>query len=825
MIQVDFNHPLAGRQVLCKYTVVKKYEELAEIINALFGSYSHRIESVDFTDDGETLRITLPEICKVDNNWTFAKLFVVTSLREATEFKTIVFEERYEGRKPEEELAESEEETPAELVYDVGSVTVVQKMLQLPDESRRLLIRGAARIRIEEYVQTEPFQIARVSVIKDVDEDGEEIQAMAQSLINTFQQIVQLSPILPEEAYLQALNVPSRSGLCDLAASALDVDVQVKQAILEAANVGERLRLVNQAVHEELVRLQAAERVSSEVREEIEKVQRDYFLRQQLKAIQRELGEEGETEEVEQLRRRVTEASLSEPARETAEHELNRLAQMNPAAAEYSVVRTYLEWILELPWQESSQEHIEIEKAEAVLDEDHYDLADVKDRILEYLAVRQLKPDLKGPILCFIGPPGVGKTSLGRSIARATGREFLRASLGGIRDEAEIRGHRRTYVGALPGRIIQGLRTVGTSNPVFMLDEIDKVGTDFRGDPSSALLEVLDPEQNDSFSDHYLEIPFDLSRVMFITTGNVTATIPPALLDRMELLRLPGYTDEEKVHIARRYLIPRQREQHGLNSRQVRITAAALNLIIRGYTREAGVRNLEREVGTICRKLARRVVAGETELPSVRKDNLQELLGHQRYFAETAERITTPGVACGLAWTQAGGEILFIEATKMPGKKSLTLTGQLGDVMQESAQAALSWVRSNAQQLGIPPDFYDQSDIHVHVPSGATPKDGPSAGVAMATALTSLLTGRLVKSNVGMTGEITLRGKVLPVGGIKEKILAARRSGLDTVILPARNEGDVLDLDADSTEGLNFVYTESIDQVIEAALAPNAAPA
>lgn len=720
-------------------------------------------------------------------------------------------------RPPDEE---SESEADAPLQYDVGCAAIVQKMLQLPDESRRLLIRGIARIHIDEYVQTQPFRIARVSAITDVDKDSEEMEAMTQSLLNTFQEIVRLASALPEEAYLQALNVPNRSALCDLVASALDIDIASKQEILEAANVGRRLELVNQYAHEELARLQAAERVSSEVREEIEKTQRDYFLRQQLKTIQRELGEAAESEEIQELRQRLAEAKLTEEARTAAERELNRLAQMNPAAAEFSVVRTYLEWILELPWQLSSEEHIDIEEAQTVLDEDHYDLDDVKDRIVEYLAVRQLKPDLKGPILCFIGPPGVGKTSLGRSIARATGREFIRISLGGIRDEAEVRGHRRTYVGALPGRVIQGLRNVGTNNPVFMLDEIDKVGTDFRGDPSSALLEVLDPEQNDSFSDHYLEIPFDLSRVMFITTGNVTATIPPALLDRMELLRLPGYTDEEKTHIARRYLIPRQRERHGLNSKQLRITDAALNLIISGYTREAGVRNLEREVGTVCRKLARRVAAGETDLPSVNKSNLQEFLGHQRYFPETAERITSPGVACGLAWTQAGGEILFIEASKMPGKESLTLTGQLGDVMQESAQAALSWVRSNAEHLGISPDFYDKSDLHLHVPSGATPKDGPSAGVAMATALVSLLTGHLTKSNVAMTGEITLRGKVLPVGGIKEKILAAKRAGLDIVILPARNEGDVLDLDEDLTAGLDFVYAESIDQAIAAALEP-----
>ncbi len=723
---------------------------------------------------------------------------------------------------PESDRKEAEGSLPpgAGQLYDIGCAAIVQKMLQMPDESRRLLIRGVARIRIEEYVQTEPFRIARVSAIEEIEPEDEQVEVLAQSLLETFQQIVDASPALPEEAYLQALNVPSRAALCDLVASALDIDISTKQKILETANVADRLSIVSGAAHRELARLQAAQRVFSEAREEIERTQRDYFLRQQLKAIQRELGEEGESEEIQQLRRRVAEANLTEPARETAERELDRLVQMHPAAAEHSVVRNYLEWILDIPWQESSEEHIDVQQAQEVLDKDHYDLDDVKERIVEHLAVRQLKPDTKGPILCFIGPPGVGKTSLGRSIAQATGREFIRISLGGIRDEAEIRGHRRTYVGALPGRIIQGLRTVGTNNPVFMLDEIDKVGADFRGDPSSALLEVLDPEQNDSFSDHYLEIPFDLSRVMFITTGNITATIPPALLDRMEVLRIPGYTDEEKIHIATRYLIPRQREQHGLNSKQVHITTAALSQIISGYTREAGVRNLERQIGAICRKIAWRVAGGEEDLPSVNVNNLQEFLGHPKFFRETAERITTPGVVCGLAWTEAGGEVLFVEANRMPGKKSLTLTGQLGDVMQESAQAALSWVRSNAQQLDIAPDFYEKTDLHVHVPSGATPKDGPSAGVAMAAALTSLLTGRLARGNVGMSGEITLRGKVLPVGGIKEKVLGAKRAGLDTIILPARNKGDVLDLEEELIEGLHFIYAETINEVIDAALEP-----
>ncbi len=718
------------------------------------------------------------------------------------------------------------EETAGERppMYQVGCVAQLHKMLQMPDDNRRILVRGVARIRVDQFAQTEPFRRAEVTVLEDIeaDESDEEIQALKQSLLNSFEEIVELSPGLPEEAFVQALNVPSISMLCDLVGSALEVSFPTKQEMLATVDVRRRLKLVHQAAHEQLIRQQSAHRLSVDIHEEIEKTQRDFFLREQLKAIQKQLGEEGEGEEIAELRQRLAEADLTEGARAVAEHELNRLARMNPAAAEYSVVRTYLEWILELPWLESSEEYVDVEEAQRVLDQDHYDLRDVKDRIVEYLAVRQIKPDLKGPILCFIGPPGVGKTSLGQSIARATGREFIRISLGGVRDEAEIRGHRRTYVGALPGRIIQGLRTVGTNNPVFMLDEVDKIGTDFRGDPSSALLEVLDPAQNNSFSDHYLETPFDLSRVMFITTGNITATIPPALLDRMEVLRLPGYTDEDKMHIAKRYLIPRQRREHGLKAAQLRITTGALRRMIGSYTREAGVRNLERTIAATCRKAARRVAAGETETITVTRDDLVEFLGHEQFFRSVAERITVPGVATGLAWTEAGGEILFVEASRMPGKKKLTLTGQLGEVMQESAQAALSWVRANTEALGIAPDFYENSDIHIHVPSGATPKDGPSAGVAMATALTSLLTGRLTKSSVAMTGEITLRGKVLRVGGIKEKVLAAKRAGLDTVILPAHNEGAVLDMEEELREGISFVYVDTVDEVIAAALEDSA---
>lgn len=705
-------------------------------------------------------------------------------------------------------------------LYSVGCAVRVQRMLQMPDNSHRLLVRGLVRLRLEQIVRTEPFVLARVSPLVETTEESEEITGLSQALLNTFRQIVELSPVLPEEAYLQALNIPSPGALCDLIAAALDMPLAEKQKVLETLNLHERLHLVNEAAYRELMRLQIAAQASSEVRQQMESAQREHFLRQQLRAIQRELGEAEESDEISELRRRLSEAQLTAAAREAAERELDRLARMNPAAAEYSVIRTYLDWILDLPWLKSSEEYIDVAEAQRILDEDHYDLKDVKDRIVEYLAVRKIKPDIKGPILCFVGPPGVGKTSLGRSIARATGQEFVRVSLGGIRDEAEIRGHRRTYVGALPGRILQGLRTAGTNNPVFMLDEIDKVGADFRGDPTSALLEVLDPQQNDTFSDHYIEVPFDLSHVMFVTTANVLATIPPPLLDRMEVLHLPGYTDEEKIQIAQQFLIPRQIAEHGLKEGQVKISRAALARIIRGYTREAGVRNLERTIATICRKLARRIAEGEERLPAVTVRNLEDFLGPQRFYSEVAERIDSPGVVCGLAWTQAGGELLFVEATKMPGRENLVLTGQLGDVMQESARAALSWVRANAEKLGLKPDFFSGQDVHLHVPSGATPKDGPSAGVAMAAALVSLFTGRVARSDVGMTGEITLRGKVMRIGGVKEKVLAAKRAGLTTVILPAGNEPDVREMEEELRNGLRFVYVDAVDEVIKHALQP-----
>jgi len=703
-------------------------------------------------------------------------------------------------------------------LYDVGTLAGIHKMIQMPDEARNLVLRSQARVRVTEIVETEPVLMARVELVEDQPKDTAEADALFTNLLRTFEKLVELSPYLPEEAYVQALNVGSPGTLCDLVASAIPLSIEDQQRVLGSLDVEERLKIVNSLAHQALSALELADKVGTDARAEIEKSQREYMLREQLKAIQKELGEETEGEEVDDLRERLATAGLPDGAWKAASRELLRLERINPAAAEYSVVRTYLEWLAELPWSKSSDETIDVENAQKVLDEDHYDLEEVKDRIVEYLAVRKIKSDMKGPILCFVGPPGVGKTSLGKSIARATGREFIRMSLGGIRDEAEVRGHRRTYVGALPGRIIRAVRDAGTNNPVIMLDEVDKIGADFRGDPSSALLEVLDPQQNNTFSDHYLEVPFDLSKVMFICTANVLQTIPAPLLDRMELIQLAGYTEEEKLHIAKRFLLPRQRHEHGLTAKQVKITDAGLRGVIGRYTREAGVRNLERQIGTICRKIARKVAAGETDLPTVGASVLQDYLGRQKVFPEARDRVTTPGVVTGLAWTQAGGEILFVEASRMPGGKGFKLTGQLGEVMQESADAALSYVRANAAALGIEEDFFEKSDIHIHVPTGAVPKDGPSAGVTMVTALVSLLTGKTVDCDLGMTGEITLRGKVLPIGGVKEKSLAARRAGLDTIVVPAQNKGDVDELADDLKGDLTFVFAQTIDDVLKAAL-------
>ena len=706
-------------------------------------------------------------------------------------------------------------------LYEVGLVALIQKMIQLPNADRRLLVRGLARVRMAEWTQTQPYLRAKIEEIEEPDDVTDTVRARNQALLDLLRRLVEVAPHMPEEIFIQALNLEHPGSLADMVVSVLDLEVEERQEVLETVELDDRLRRVMTLATREMEQYELTARMQQDARDELGQAQREYFLRQQLKAIQEELGEGAEERpDLIELREKVTQAKMSEEAREAAERELERLENMNPAAAEYNVSRTYLEWLVEVPWLEATDAVIDVNEAQRVLDEDHYDLEDVKERIVEYLAVRKLRAEIKGPILCFVGPPGVGKTSLGKSVARATGRKFHRISLGGVRDEAEIRGHRRTYVGALPGRIIQGLKRVGVNNPVFMLDEIDKLGSGgaFRGDPSSAMLEVLDPEQNDTFSDHYLEVPLDLSNVVFITTANVLDTIPAPLLDRMEVIRLAGYTKKEKLHIARRYLVPRQRDEHGLTAEQFSISDAALEQVIDGYTREAGVRNLERQIGAVARKIARKVSEGDDSPPNVSMRNLENLLGPRLFYSDVAQRTGQPGVVCGLAWTQAGGDILFIEASKMPGASRLTLTGQLGDVMKESGMAALSWVRSHAERLGIDPNFYEKTEIHLHVPAGAVPKDGPSAGVSMATAIASLLTGRTVKPNVAMTGEITLRGKVLPIGGVKEKVVAARAAGIDTVILPQRNQAQVEQVSKDHTEGMTFIYADTIEDVLAAAL-------
>ncbi len=701
----------------------------------------------------------------------------------------------------------------------VGTVMRIAKMLKFPDDSYRLLVQGVARAAVDGFVSEQPFLVGRVRRLDDVgDRESVEMTALARTLAQQFIALVASSPRLSDELQVLAQGVDDPSKLADLVGSHLDFDVAGKQEILEELDVRRRL----ERVLGEVTREQDAHKVESEIREKVQtdigRTQRDYMLRQQLEAIRQELGESEDSEtEIENLRGRIEAAGMSEEAHEQATRELERLAQMPQAAAERGVIRTYLEWMIELPWSKATEDRLDPEEARGILDEDHYGLDKVKDRIVEYIAVLSLKRDLKGPILCFVGPPGTGKTSLGRSIARALGREFTRVSLGGVRDEAEIRGHRRTYVGALPGRIIQNLRRSGTRNPVFVLDEVDKVGTDFRGDPSSALLEVLDPEQNATFSDHYLEVPFDLSQVLFIATANLMDPVPPALRDRMEVIELPGYTAEDKLEIARRFLLPRQLEQNGVADVGVEIPDETMRVVIASYTREAGVRNLEREIGAIARKLARRVAEGTGTPQSMRvmPEDLAGLLGPVKVEPEVAERVGQPGVAVGLAWTPAGGDILFVESTRMPGKGELKLTGSLGDVMRESAEAARSWLRGHASEYGVDPEAFRIADLHLHVPGGAVPKDGPSAGIAMVSSLTSLMTGRLGRPDVAMTGEITLRGRVLPVGGIKEKVLAAKRAGIGRVVLPARNRKDVEEVEAGLLDGLDLQYVGTIDEALE----------
>lgn len=703
---------------------------------------------------------------------------------------------------------------PSDL-YDYATAAVVLQMLRMPDNSAKMLVQGVSRIKIDEYTQTDPYYKAKVTVLEDIIESDMETEALARNAADQFIRIISLAPSLPEELKIAIVNIDSPSRLADMIASHLNIGVAEKQQVLEAINVKARLQKVTALITSEMEVLEMATKIQSQVKSEMEKGQKEYYLRQQLKAIQEELGEGDERAvEVKELTKKIEEAKMPPEAKKEAERELSRLAKMPSASAEYTVSRTYLDLLVSLPWAITTTDNLDIQVARKVLDEDHYDLEKVKERILEYLAVRKLKQDMKGPILCFVGPPGTGKTSVGMSIARAIGRKFVRMSLGGVRDEAEIRGHRRTYIGALPGRIIQGLRKAGSNNPVFMLDEIDKLGADFRGDPSAALLEVLDPEQNHAFSDHYLDVPFDLSKVMFITTANLLDPIPPALKDRMEVLELPGYTAEEKVFIVKQFTIPKQLKEHGLTKEQITIADDAIKAIISDYTREAGIRNLEREIAHICRKVAKDIASGEKKSVTVTADMLHNLLGPIKFFSEAAERTSEAGVATGLAWTQAGGDILFIEATLMPGTGKLLLTGQLGDVMKESAQAAMSYIRAKLTKLGITFKDFNKYDFHIHIPAGAIPKDGPSAGVTMAMALISLLKETPILPNVAMTGEITLRGRVLPVGGIKEKVLAAKRAGITTVILPKRNEKDLVEVPENAKKEMNFVFVEKVDEML-----------
>jgi ATP-dependent Lon protease len=715
--------------------------------------------------------------------------------------------------------AEIEAPGPDEL-YQVGTVGVAHKMVKLPDNTMRILVQGLQRVRVARYVREEPYLVADIEPIKDTAAEGKEMEALRASLLSVFSKIVSLVPYLPEELEMAAANVDEPGALAFLVASTMRIKTEDKQALLEESDVSARLRKLVSLLTQELEVLELGSKIQSDVRSEIDKTQRDYFLRQQLKAIQAELGETDEQQaEVNQLREQVDKLALPEEVDKAARKELDRLANLSPQSAEYPVIRTYLDWIVTLPWSVSSEDNLDIKHARAVLDHDHYDLEKVKDRILEYLAVRKLKADLHGPILCFVGPPGVGKTSLGRSIASAMGRKFERISVGGVRDEAEIRGHRRTYVGAMPGIIIRAVRDAESNNPLFMIDEIDKTGADWRGDPASALLEVLDPEQNFTFRDHYMDLPFDLSKVMFITTANQLEPIPPPLRDRMEIIELSGYTIEEKLHIARNYLVPKQIEANGLKSGKIEFSDAAIREIIASYTREAGVRNVEREIGTVCRKVAREIAengAGKKRRIGVKA--VHELLGRPRIYAEVKRRTSDAGVATGLAWTPTGGDILFIEASAYPGDGSMIITGQLGDVMKESAQAAMSYVRAHAAELGVADDYFKKNDIHIHVPAGAIPKDGPSAGVTMATAICSLVTGTPVNHEVAMTGEVTLTGQVLPIGGLKEKTLAAQRAGIRTVILPARNEIDLEDVPENLRKEMTFIPVDRVEQVWKAAM-------
>jgi len=723
----------------------------------------------------------------------------------------------------------SVEEPLQDDLYPIGTATHIHKMFKLPDGSLRLIVQGLARVRLDRIVQTRPYLRAAVTTAEELlrEEDHLEIDALQRNIKSNFQQVVSLSPLLSDDLQALSSNITDPGKLADFIASSLTtIGTPVKQEVLEMLDIRARMDVLNRLLIKELEVLELGSKIQSQVQSEVGKNQREYFLREQLKAIQKELGEgDDQAKEIDELRAKIDAAGMPDQVKKEALRELDRLSKMPVAAAEYTVSRTYLDWLVALPWAKRTEDSIDLRRTKEVLDADHSGLEKVKDRVIEYLAVRKLNPDVKGPILCFLGPPGVGKTSLARSIANSLGRKFVRVSLGGMRDEAEIRGHRRTYIGALPGQVIQGLRRAESKNPVFILDEIDKLGSDFRGDPASALLEVLDPEQNNTFRDHYLDVPFDLSEVLFLTTANVLDPVPPPLRDRMEVLELAGYTEEEKLKIATEHLVAKQIRNHGLTGDQVEFSDAAIREVIRGYTREAGVRNLERELGALCRKVARRRAEGDETRVVITPETVVEMLGAPTFLDEEIEnRTKDPGVAVGLAWTPAGGEVLFVEASRMQGGGSLTLTGHLGDVMKESARTALSWFRANAPRYSVDPAFYKDAEVHLHVPSGAIPKDGPSAGVTMVTALASELTGRAVRGDLAMTGEITLSGRVLPVGGIKEKVLAARRHGITEVILPRQNEKNIKeDLTDELRRELTIHYVSHIEEVLALALTPSAA--
>jgi ATP-dependent Lon protease len=706
-------------------------------------------------------------------------------------------------------------------IHNIGTIGIIMRMLKLPDERIKILVQGISKGRIQEYIQNEPYYSVRMIKIQDSKSAGTSLEAEAvmRTVKEQLERIVGLGKVLMPDVMVVIENLDDPGRLADMVVSNLGVKVDVSQSVLEIEDPIARLKRVSEILSKEVDVLSMQQKIQAQAKGEMDKTQREYFLREQLKAIQKELGELDERgEEVADFRKRIKDAKMPEKVLKECEKQLKRLEKMHPDTAESATVRTYLEWMVDLPWSKRSKDSLDIKAAAKVLDEDHYDLEKVKERILEYLAVRKLKDKMKGPILCFVGPPGVGKTSLGKSIARSLGREFVRISLGGVRDEAEIRGHRRTYVGALPGRILQGLKQAGTSNPVFMMDEVDKVGQDFRGDPSAALLEVLDPEQNHAFSDHYLGVPFDLSEVMFITTANLMDPILSALRDRMEIIEIPGYTEEEKLGIAERYLIPRQLKEHGITEKHIRITESGLHTIVSHYTREAGVRSLDREIANVMRKIAKKVAEGSAQCYSITPANVHKFLGVPKYLPEAEQEEDEIGVSTGLAWTESGGDVLYIEATVMKGKGQLTLTGHLGDVMKESAQAALSYVRSREKLLGINPDVFSKIDIHIHVPAGAIPKDGPSAGITMATAIASILSGIPVRRDVAMTGEITLRGRVLPIGGLKEKILAAKRAKISTVILPQRNEKDIEEIPKHLLRGVTLEFAKTMDDVLKEGL-------